>query len=828
MSIESSRAATENTKRAASTMNKKQDSERRWRCPWLGLILAAVFLFLISIIYHHPMLRQLGTRLDHLGDPALNAWILKWNLHAIFSDPLGIFNANIFYPYSLSLAFSENLIAPSLLLIPVYFFSDNPVLLHNVSFITGLILSGISGYLLGHYLTRSRLLSLIPAIALSFSPFLQAHHGHLQMHHLYWAPFLILLQYLYFDRLSQRSNRRFLSLAAGAICLAALFLSNGYYFIFTATILPIFQAYRIYRTKRGLRLRATAELAAFWLLAAILVLLFAWPYIELRQSLGLERGIEEVKHFSADIVSFFAYNHGNFWLGNATASRFGLSPEQVLTPGIVLAALFILPLFAGTGTRSRIARMMASYRKLPRYFHIIDAVILLMLIMLIFLLSGHDFVWTSNGEIVKLLGIKMKMTRPGNTVAYLFALILLRIGLAWRGGHLRRIDLQREQSVYLIIALFAFLMALGPAVCCAGQHLARGPYSLLYKFAPGYGGLRVPARFGIIFVFALSIVAMLNLSTLLARMKSSRARVFLSTLIPLLMLLEFYSHPRKPAFEPGEREVDAWMRSAPEGSVLELPLPSYPSDFMGDIVSLYQSSYHWKPIFNGYSGYSPPGYHVVAYYMQPFPSDTAQRILNLLEIDYVILPRQVRYERNELERYFTAEAELKNHFVLSPLAIDVHRDDERSAGAGQTLPPDSWQLESSTVEFSGDSENLHDGDLSTHWHSNSAQKAGDTITLAFGQSRLISGMDLYLGTKTVLFPRGFQLQYVDQDGRWHDLAYHYDPLDFIASIYEDPRKSRMPISFPPTQMRALRLKLTKAARENGFGFAEIKFRSPQS
>lgn len=803
-------------------MMQKGHSEDRWRVPWVGAILAGLFLLLMAAIYNHPMLRSPGSRLDHLGDPALSAWILKWNLHAFFTDPLGIFNANIYYPHRLSLAFSENMIAPSLLLIPFHFFDASPALLYNASFLMGLVLSGLAGYLLAHYLTRSRLLSLIPAIALSFAPFLQAHHGHLQMQQVYWLPLLFLFQYLYFDKLARRAKSRYAMLAAGSICIGALFLSNGYYFIFASTVLPLFQIYRIYRSPRETRLRAALELGAFWLLAALLLLPFVWPYLALRHSLGLERGIEEVKYFSADLLSFLAYNHGNMWFGEATAGRFGLSPEQVLSPGMVLLMCAVLPLLAASKMRSRIARLIASYKHIPRYFIAIDALMILMLLMLGFLFAGHDFVWLRDGEIVELLGVKMKMTRPGNTVKYLLVLLLLRAGLSWRCGYLRRIRLEREQSIYLIIAAFAFLMALGPGISFAGQHLARGPYSLFFDYVPGYSGLRVPARFGIIIVFALSIVAALNLAGLCARMKSSRTRFFVSALIPLLMLCEYYSHPRVPRYAPQEREVDVWLRTAPAGNVLELPLPSYPSDFMRDIGSVYQSCYHWKPLFNGYSGYSPPGYHVVAYYMQSFPSRRAQRILNLLEIDYLILPRHENLDPEQIEKNFQVEAELAKHLVLRPRHADTPEASTRHQRAHCKLPSSAWSLADASVEHSGEFENLQDGDLSSYWHSNAPQKTGDEISIALAKPCSVSGINLYLGTKTVLFPRRFALEYMGSGRQWHDLAYHYDPLDFIASIYANPRESRMSIRFAATDMLALRLRLAESARESSLGFAEIE------
>ena len=45
-----------------------------------------------------------------LPDTHLYIWTLAWNTHAFLHQPLSIFDANIYYPYANTLAYSENLI----------------------------------------------------------------------------------------------------------------------------------------------------------------------------------------------------------------------------------------------------------------------------------------------------------------------------------------------------------------------------------------------------------------------------------------------------------------------------------------------------------------------------------------------------------------------------------------------------------------------------------------------------------------------------------------------------------------------------------------------
>mgnify|MGYP006202309969 CR=1 FL=1 len=61
-------------------------------------------------------------------DNHLFIWTLAWNTHALTSDPLGVFDANIYYPQRLTLAYSENLLGSTPFAAPVIWLTGNPVL----------------------------------------------------------------------------------------------------------------------------------------------------------------------------------------------------------------------------------------------------------------------------------------------------------------------------------------------------------------------------------------------------------------------------------------------------------------------------------------------------------------------------------------------------------------------------------------------------------------------------------------------------------------------------------------------------------------------------
>jgi len=68
-----------------------------------------------------------------LGDPLLNAWILAWD-----ATHLGQrwWNANIFHPHPLALAYSEHLLPQAIQILPFYAATKNPILCYNLLFLS--------------------------------------------------------------------------------------------------------------------------------------------------------------------------------------------------------------------------------------------------------------------------------------------------------------------------------------------------------------------------------------------------------------------------------------------------------------------------------------------------------------------------------------------------------------------------------------------------------------------------------------------------------------------------------------------------------------------
>ena len=131
------------------------------------------------------------------GIPFQNLWILGWGLHAWTHDPVGVltgrvFDANIFFPAPSTLAYSDHLLLPALVLSPVYALSAKPTLCYNLLLLLSIAGSGWAMHSLVRALTGSAPAALVVGIAWACWPYRTAHFEHIQLQALYFMPVTLL------------------------------------------------------------------------------------------------------------------------------------------------------------------------------------------------------------------------------------------------------------------------------------------------------------------------------------------------------------------------------------------------------------------------------------------------------------------------------------------------------------------------------------------------------------------------------------------------------------------------------------------------------------
>jgi hypothetical protein len=135
----------------------------------------------LAVITSWPLVLHLPSRIaPDLGDPVRTAWQVAWVGHAMLHDPLHLFDANVFYPHPLSLAFSDSLLGYG----PAAFFGSGTVaalVRYNLLFLFAWSLCFLGAYLLARELGLRRLGAAAAGAAFAYAPYRVTEAGHLHV-----------------------------------------------------------------------------------------------------------------------------------------------------------------------------------------------------------------------------------------------------------------------------------------------------------------------------------------------------------------------------------------------------------------------------------------------------------------------------------------------------------------------------------------------------------------------------------------------------------------------------------------------------------------------
>jgi hypothetical protein len=145
------------------------------------IALVALAGVLLAVITSWPLVLHLSSRIaPDLGDPVRTAWEVAWVGHAILHDPLHLFDANAFYPHPLSLAFSDSLLGYG----PTALIGSGTVaalVRYNLLFLFAWSLCFVGAYLLARELGLGRLGAAAAGAAFAYAPYRVTEAGHLHV-----------------------------------------------------------------------------------------------------------------------------------------------------------------------------------------------------------------------------------------------------------------------------------------------------------------------------------------------------------------------------------------------------------------------------------------------------------------------------------------------------------------------------------------------------------------------------------------------------------------------------------------------------------------------
>ncbi len=260
--------------------------------PFLIYCVPFIIFFLSAIYITYPLLFHLGDYVTALGDELVIAWIQNWVIHALTTNPPGLFEANLYFPYHNTLAFSETFIVTSILALPLRMFTGEPIITVNFTLISSLVLLGFSIYLLSYYLTRDFFTSLLAGILVIFSPAVLDKATHLQILSIYWVPLSILF-FIKFIK-SQRAKDLIISLLFFLLQTYNSFMP-GYFILFSFFIIFIFTWLNNKKQTKKLVTKRNLFILTFSFLLLIPIVI---PYYKVSKEFNYTRDIRDSIHLA--------------------------------------------------------------------------------------------------------------------------------------------------------------------------------------------------------------------------------------------------------------------------------------------------------------------------------------------------------------------------------------------------------------------------------------------------------------------------------------------------------------------------------------------------
>jgi hypothetical protein len=205
---------------------------------------------------------------------------------------------------------------------------------------------------------------------------------------------------------------------------------------------------------------------------------------------------------------------------------------------------------------------------------------------------------------------------PGVAALALAAVAVIR-GIAWRDPRAR---------MCLVFGICGVMLSFGTGL---------PGYGWLYQTVPLFQAVRAVSRFGYLGTMAVGFLAAFGIADLRSRLTPGRwpaAAVLLLTLLalePLVAPIHFTPFAGvSPLYES--------LASDPGAVVVELPMPGG-FGWFGNAHYMINSTRHWRPMLNGYSGFAPASFHEHTQALATFPAPAAVAALKTFGVSHVFL-----------------------------------------------------------------------------------------------------------------------------------------------------------------------------------------------
>ena len=580
-------------------------------------------------------------------DPLLQIWLARWIQHALIRHPLTLFDANVFYPNRLTLAYTDANIPGALLAAPIYLLTRDPLLTNSLLLLGTFVLAAGGMCAFVTRIAENRVAGFVAGLAYAFAPFRLVHLWHLNWLFAAWMPWLLLA----LVSLVERPNRRRAVVAGVMIAVQAL---TSFYFVPQVALLVGGVVGVALLVDCRTRTRHLAGMLALALgIAALLTVPLYLSYLRVRNDQGLARTLHEAEYWKATPASYLSIppdaDPPLRWPGERAADNratgFQRTPdghdhretvaEDALFPGAIalLGALLAL----------------AGWRRRPAWTLLLAGVGSIAVVLSL----GPSLGPRSGGGIPLPYGFlfkhvpifaAMRVPARWGGVVDVAVVALGGLGLAWVWERLGR-------------SLTGWWLGTPRARRLAGSALATGVAALL-----------------------------------------------LAELMPGSVAMETVDQ------SAAVKAPYTWLATQPDGPLMEFPAedpvegPRASSARRHADLAMYWSTIHWKPLVNGNSGFVPDGYRdLIAAFINDLrrPDGTVARQISHVDDRNVALLQQlgVRYLLFHRSQY-TARDWPAVVAALGTLEGDVQKAGDFGEATIYLVTPPQQPIQEPTVSIS--------------------------------------------------------------------------------------------------------------------------------
>ncbi len=281
------------------------------------------------------------------GDTVVNEWTIAWVAHQAPRDPLHLYAANIFYPRTNTLAYSESMLVQAAMGAPLAWLGASPVLTYNVVLMLGFALTGWTMCLAIQRWTGDWSAGLVSGLLLAFNAHSFTRLPHLQALHAEFLPLsMVALDAVLRDPRVGHALRLGMYFTLQA-------LTSVYLLVFTASAMA---AAALVRPETWWGRRFTPVVSRL-LLAAIVSAIVLFPYLLPYWTVYRQQGVATGAATATSSGAIWAH-----YLGTPSRIDYAVFSHKyfagvALFPGVIGLVLTALALGTGQAFRDARARM---------------------------------------------------------------------------------------------------------------------------------------------------------------------------------------------------------------------------------------------------------------------------------------------------------------------------------------------------------------------------------------------------------------------------------------------------------------------------------------